>query len=396
MIQTTKVYKEITNALDNGYNVISEQGGARSSKTYNTVLFLIVYLLEHPNTLLSIVRATLPAIKGSVYRDFEDILQRMKLWNVRAYNKSEMIYSFANGSEVEFFSTDQEQKLRGRKRNILFVNEANELSFMEWKQLKMRTTQFCILDYNPSFSDEHWLNELNKEEKTYHFVTTYRDNPFLERTIIDEIESYKRSNASLWRVYGEGLQAVIEGAVYPEFEIVDDVPPSKRRWVGMDLGFTNDPTAIVEVTEWQDDNGKYLYLDEIAYQTGLVTGDIIHILKQFAADKKIICESADPRMIEEIHRAGLNIHPVRKYAGSIQAGISKTLEYRLRVTKRSRNIAKELKNYTYMQDKNGKWLNQPIDCFNHACDAFRYVVMEQIMGGVRQPIDRARLSRIVH
>jgi phage terminase large subunit len=387
-IQTTKVFEKIRDALNNGYAVISEQGGARSSKTYNTVLFLIVYLLQHPSIRLSIVRATLPSLKGSVFRDFQELMIRLQLWNGKKYNKSEMVYKMENGSEVEFFSVDNEQKLRGRKRDVLFVNEANEISYTEWKQLKMRTTRICIVDYNPSFTDEHWLNELNKEPSTYHFVTTYKDNPFLEQVIVNEIESYKDKNPSLWRVYGVGLQAIIEGAVYPSFEVVDNLPEhTRRRWVGIDLGFTHDPTAIVEVVE---DNGD-LYIDEIVYQTGMVTGDIISVLRQFAKDKKIICESADPRMIEEVYRAGLNIHPVKKYAGSVEAGISKIHEYKLKVTKRSVNVIKELKNYTYMQDKNGKWLNVPIDCYNHACDAFRYVVMEQIMGGAKKPIDKARL-----
>ncbi len=389
-IQTTKVYDCLAKAIFGGYTVVPEQGGARSSKTYNTVLFLIIYLVQHPKTRLSIVRATLPALKGSVYRDFEENMNRCQLWNAKQMNKSDFVYYFDNGSEVEFFSVDNEQKLRGRKRDILFVNEANEITFTEWKQLKMRTTKFAIVDYNPSFEDEHWLNALNKEKSTFHFITTYKDNPFLEQTIIDEIESYRNTNPSLWRVYGTGLQAIIEGAIYPEFEIVEALPDTdKRRWLGMDFGFTHDPTAIVEVVEL----GNELYIDEIAYKTGLVAGDIIGILKQKADGKKVICDSADPRLIEEIYRGGVNVHPVHKYSGSIMAGITKVREYKLKVTKRSYNVIKELRNYTYQQDKNGNWLNEPIDSYNHACDAFRYVVLEEILGNVKKPLDTEKLER---
>lgn len=383
-IQTTIVYDELHTAVREGYTVISEQGGARSGKTYNTVLFLVMRLLSHPGTLLSIVRKTLPALKGSVYRDFEDNMRRLNLWDPKAYNKSEMIYRYPNGSEVEFFSTDNEQKLRGRKRDILFVNEANEVSFMEWKQLKMRTTTLSILDYNPSFGDDHWLCQLNTDPGTYHFTTTYRDNPFLEQTIIDEIESYRSLNPSLWRVYGAGLQAVIEGAVYPEYDIVDDISKSaRRRWGAIDFGFTNDPTAILEIGV----DGRDLYIDEIAYQTGMVSGDIISVCRQSLGRHKIICESADPRLVEELYRSGLNVHAVRKFKGSVEAGISKAHEYRLKVTRRSVNVIKELKNYTYMQDRSGRWLNTPIDAYNHACDAFRYVIMEELMSGTKRPID---------
>lgn len=378
------VYDELDTAVREGYTVVSEQGGARSGKTYNTVLFLVMHLLSHPGTLLSIVRKTLPALKGSVYRDFEDNMRHLNLWDPKAYNKSEMIYRFNNGSETEFFSTDNEQKLRGRKRDILFVNEANEVSFMEWKQLKMRTTTLSILDYNPSFGDDHWLCQLNTDPDTYHFTTTYRDNPFLEQTIIDEIESYRSLNPSLWRVYGAGLQAVIEGAVYPEYDIVDDIPKSaRRRWGAIDFGFTNDPTAILEVGV----DGKDFYIDEIAYQTGMVSGDIISVCRQSLDRHKIICESADPRLVEELYRSGLNVHAVRKFKGSVEAGISKAHEYRLKVTRRSVNVIKELKNYTYMQDRSGRWLNTPIDAYNHACDAFRYVIMEELMSGTKRPID---------
>lgn len=392
-IQTTIVYDKLDTAVRDGYTVVSEQGGARSGKTYNTVLCLIMYLLQNPGTLLSVVRKTLPALKGSVYRDFEDNMRNLAIWDPKAYNKSEMIYRFPNGSEVEFFSTDNETKLRGRKRDILFVNEATEVSFLEWKQLKMRTTRLCIIDYNPSITDDSWIVALNNEPTTYHFVTTYKDNPFLEQVIVDEIESYRDTNNSLWRIYGLGIQSVIEGAVYPEYTVVDEIPASaRRRWGGMDFGFTNDPTAILIVAV----DGRDLYIDEVCYLTGMVSGDIASVCRQSLAGLKVISESADPRLVTELHRAGINIHPVKKYAGSVEAGISKIHEYRIHVTRRSVNTIREFKNYVYMQDKNGKWLNIPVDAFNHSMDAFRYVVMEELMSGTRKPIDLRRLADAAH
>lgn len=389
-IQTTRIYAEIENALRQGYTTVSEQGSSRSSKTYNTVIWLCVYCHQHPGTTVSVVRATLPALKGSVLRDFKQILLDMGLWSDKAFNKSELIYTFPNGSWVEFFSCDNEQKLRGRKRQVLYVNEGNELRFIEWQQLQMRTTKFSIIDYNPSFSDDHWLCQLNREEKTYHFITTYKDNPFLEEKVIDEIESLKEKNPSLWRVYGLGLQSQVEGLVFPSVEVIDDMPAGLRHeCVGMDFGFTNDPTAIVLVG-WDDKN---LYIDETAYQTQMLSTDIIRTLKENHPRMQIISESADPRLIQEIYRAGIDIHPVQKFSGSIDAGIAKMQQYRICVTRRSTNVIKEFKNYTYRQDKEGKWLNQPIDCYNHAIDAIRYVVMMKLLGGQRKPIDIARLAK---
>lgn len=343
----------------------------------------------HPNTRLSIVRATLPALKGSVFIDFKEILIKMDLYDEAMLNKTEFTYNFENGSWVEFFSTDSEQKLRGRKRDILYVNEANELKFIEWQQLKMRTTRFAIVDYNPSFSDEHWLCTLNKDPRTYHFISTYKDNPFLEQVIIDEIESLKEKNQSLWQVYGLGVQAVIEGLIFKNVEVVKEIPARiKKRWVGMDFGYSNDPTAIGEVAV---DEGK-IYIDEICYRTEMLASDIIATLKQNCAHSKIISESADPRLIQEIYNAGLNIYPVEKFAGSIDAGIAKMLEYKICITERSCNTLKEFRNYTYQQDKEGKWLNRPIDAFNHCFTG--ETIISTSRGGVR--IDAIKKDDYVH
>jgi phage terminase large subunit len=392
-IQTTKVYAEIQEAINSGYTTVSLQGSSRSSKTFNTLIWLIMYCLSHPYTRLSIVRATLPAIKGSVFIDFKEILMRMLIYDEKSLNKSEFTYQFTNGSWVEFFSTDSEQKLRGRKRDVLFVNEANELSYLEWQQLKMRTTRFAIMDYNPSFSDDHWICGVNQDSRTYHFISTYKDNPFIEQSIIDEIEGLRTKNQTLWQVYGLGQQAVIEGLIFKQVEAISEIPVNvKRRWVGMDFGFTNDPTAIVEVAIQDND----LYIDERAYATQMLSSDIIRVLKSECERMKIISESADPRLIQEIYRAGVNIHPVQKFSGSIEAGITKMLEFKIHITARSCNVIKEFKNYTYQQDKEGKWLNTPIDCYNHAIDAVRYVIMNEVLGGERKPINKARIARAVY
>ena len=395
-LQTTRVFSEIENARRNGYTTISEQGSSRSAKTYNTVIWIVCQCLSVPKTTVSICRSTLPSLKGSVLRDFIEILQRIGEYSDKCYNKTDLIYTFPNGSWVEFFSCDNETKLRGRKRKILFVNEANELKYLEWQQLQLRTTQLSIIDYNPSFSDEHWICEVNKDPRTYHFISTYKDNPFLEQKVIDEIESLKRKNFSLWQIYGLGLQAQVEGLVFRNVGVVERIPETgyrRRRFIGMDFGYTNDPTAIVDVLI--EEETKTIYLDEICYRTSMLTSDIIAELKP-QGQVKIVSESADPRLVQEIYRAGINIHPVVKYSGSIEAGITKMQEYKLVITKRSTNVIKEFRNYTYQQDKEGKWLNTPIDVWNHAIDAIRYVVMSELLGGRRKAIDLGRVAKLIN
>lgn len=373
-LQCNKIFDIVTRAKRDGYSTVSAQGASRSGKTYNIMIWLVAQLLSRPRLSVSIVRATLPSLKRSVFRDFKDVLERINLWSDRNYNKTDGIYLFGNGSFAEFFSCDNEEKLKGSKRNILFINEANELKFSEWNQLQMRTTEFTIIDYNPSFSDEHWICSINRYDDVYHFITTYKDNPFLEQRVIDQIESLQHTNKSLWQIYGLGQQAQVEGLIFPEITVVDEIPDyAKREYLGVDFGFTNDPTAIVRVGVYAD----RLFIEELAYNTQMLTGDIVAVLKKHPRTK-VISESADPRLIQEIYRAGINIHPVKKYPGSIMAGISKMLSYKICITKDSLNVIKEFKNYTYRQDKEGKWLNEPIDVYNHAIDAIRYVCLSEL------------------
>lgn len=396
-VDSNIVFDELTEAKENGYLTVSEQGSARSGKTYNTMIWLVLQCLANDGMTVSVVRATMPALRGSVFRDFLEIVDKLDVYDRKALNKSEMTYTFPNGSWMEFFSVDNEQKLRGRKRRILYVNEANEISALEFQQLQFRTTEFTVIDYNPSFSDEHWIcTDLNNDPRTYHFITTFRDNPFLEKRVIEEIEALKDKNQSLWRVYGLGLQAIIEGLIFPNVETIDEFPERcKRQWLGVDYGFTNDPTAIIRVGV----DGDNVYLDELCYKTQMLTRDIISELRY--ANKtskrffKIISESADPRMIQEIAMAGLDIHPVKKYPGSVEAGILFLQEKKLHITKASFNLRKEQRNYTYRQDKDGKWLNQPIDAFNHAWDAVRYVMMNELMGRNKNPLSINQIAEIL-
>lgn len=393
LIQQTIVGDYLDEAYSQGYSIISAQGSSRSGKTYNIALWLIEYCLLNAGTKLVVVRATLTALKATAYQDFKEILIRIGNYNDKWLNKSEMVYTFPNGSSITFAGADNEQKLRGLKSDIVFINEANELSYISYQQLKMRNRKLAILDYNPSFSDEHWINTVVNADKenTYHFITTYKDNVFLEDNIVKEIESLQWKNKSLWQIYGLGLQAIVEGLVFPKYELIDEFPEHcKKVGIGMDLGYSSDPTAIVKCGY----DGVALFLDELCYRTEMLTSDIIRELKK-VQDLKVISESADPRLVQEVYRAGINIHPVKKYLNSIEAGIMKMQELKIFITKRSVNLIKEFKNYTYQQDKEGKWLNKPIDAYNHGIDSARYYCMMEIMGGVPRNVDRSKLTKLV-
>ena len=388
-----KNYMRVNAAKEAGFTTCSLQGSSRSSKTYSVVQWLCIYCYNNTGTTVSIIRAGMPSIKRTVYRDFKDVMLGFGWWEDKSMNKSEFVYSFPNGSWIEFFSTDNEQKVRGSKRKILFVNEANELSFIEWQQLQMRTTEFSILDYNPSFSEDHWINQVNEEKSTYWFISTYKDNPFLEPKVIAEIESLKWKNKSLWQVYGLGIRAIVEGLVFPDIEVVDCVPheAGRRRYIGLDLGYAQDPTAIVEVKFWKN----VMYINELCYRTHMLTKEIISELKSVEGNPEIISESADPRMVDEIYNAGLDIHAVHKFPNSINAGLMKMKEFKICITRQSTNAIKEFHNYTYRQDKEGRWLNEPVDYMNHILDAVRYVVLEKILGGYGRGLSASEILGIM-
>ena len=388
-----KNYMRVDAAKKAGFTTVSLQGSSRSAKTWSVVQFLCIYCFNNAGTTVSIIRAGMPSIKRTVYRDFKNVMLSLGWWNDKSMNKSEYVYTFPNGSWIEFFSTDNEQKVRGSKRKILFVNEANELSFIEWQQLQMRTTEFSIIDYNPSFSEEHWINQVNEEKGTYWFISTYKDNPFLEQKVIDEIESLKWKNPSLWRIYGLGQRAIVEGLIFENVVVSDHIPieARRRKWYGIDLGYTNDPTAIVMVCVYGND----MYIDEVCYQTKMLSNDIINACKDVRDAPEFICESADPRLIDEIYNAGVDIKAVQKFPGSIKAGIMKMQQYKIHITSRSTNIRKEFNNYTWRQDKEGKWLNEPIDCYNHAIDACRYVVLQKILGAYSNGMSASDILGII-
>jgi phage terminase large subunit len=367
-LTVTPVYSKNLQALeDDSIRFIVNQGGSRSSKTYSICQMLIVYALTNPKTTISIVRKSFPALRGSVMRDFLEILDNLGLYKESEHHKTENIYKFSNGSTIEFFSVDEPQKLRGRKRQILYCNEANELTFEDFQQLNMRTTVKFIVDYNPS-DNYSWVYGLIDKENSILIKSTYKDNPFLELDIIKEIEDLINVDDGYYRVYALGEQAILANTIYTHYKI-DEYKQGEDTWFGLDIGF-NHPMALIEITAIDDT----IYARERIYESNMTIPDL---LKRFGTldipkGKEIFVDSARPDVIEDLRRAGFNAKLSNK---SVKEGIDAVKSMPLIVDKNSLNLIKELRNYKWKK-MGDQTLDEPVKLWDDACDAMRYVVYQ--------------------
>lgn len=355
--------------LESDKKIIIEQGGTRSGKTYNILIWIIFYYCAtNVGKIITICRKTYPALRTSAMRDFINILREKDIYNEEHHNKSASEYRL-KGNLVEFISLDQPQKVRGRKRDLLFINECNELFFEDWQQLIFRTKEKIVLDYNPS-DEYHWIyDKVIPRDDAAFFQTTYKDNHFLEKTIVDEIERLRDTDEQYWQIYGLGKRGVSRTTIFRFLE-VEKIPESAKflSW-GVDYGFTNDPTTLVGV--WID--GFNIYTKEYLYRTMMTTVDIHNHLKSLNIQREMIfADSAEPRLNEELRRMGWNIKPSLKGRDSVNAGIDLLKRYKIHITADSKNMIQEFRNYKWKEDKNKRVLNQPEDKSNHTTDALRY------------------------
>ena len=355
------------------------RGGTRAGKTYAIVQILVVWLItgkfrgkDVKAKICAVVRKTLPALKATALRDFEEVLEDWGVYHRIAINKTDRIYSY-QGREIEFFSVDDQQKVRGRKRDILYCNEANELNFdTDFFQLLIRTKHYILLDLNPS-DPYTWVKTEIEDKRAYSegdvdvIIVNYKDNEFLTTEQRREIESIK--DPILRKVYVDGEYGQIKGVIFDNITIVDSFPDEcKRVAIGLDFGYTNDPTAALKCGVLGDN----LYIDELLYEYALTNPDIA---KRLPKDLDVYCDSAEPKSIEELKRAGIRAYPASKGRDSILFGINTIKKYNVCITARSANILKEQKLYKYKTEPNGQPSNTPIDDFNHAWDAVRYYAL---------------------
>jgi phage terminase large subunit len=347
------------------------QGGTRSGKTYSILQCVVELCHYNTGLVVSIVRKTLPSLKGTAMRDFFEILEKEGVYDVDLHNKSENTYKLWN-NVVEFMSIDQPQKVRGRKRDVLFVNEANELALEDWRQLLLRTTGRIIIDYNPS-DEYHWIYEqvLTRDDVDF-FQTTYKDNPFLSADTVAEIERLKAVDENYWRVYGLGERGLPRASILTHWKECPMPDGYRFMGYGLDFGYTNDPTAVVAVFT----DGWGLWVSEVVYGTGMTNDDIANELREWGVTPHdlLVADSAEPKSIDQIHSRRFNIHPCEKGADSVRAGIDYLRARPLGVSPEAHNLIKELRNYRWVEDKNGHLLNKP-QGQDHAIDALRYIAM---------------------
>jgi phage terminase large subunit len=355
------------------------RGGTSASKTFSILPILIDRAIKTPDLEISVVSESIPHLRRGALKDFLKIMMALGRYNDNQFNKSTLKYTFVNGSYIEFFSVDQPDKLRGARRNVLYVNECNNVDFDSYYQLAIRTSGEIWLDYNPS--SLFWVDRELLTQDDVDFITlTYLDNEALSETIVKEIESAKEKAKTSsywenwWQVYGLGQTGSLEGVCIPDWQEINLPTEARLLCYGMDWGYSNDPTSLIAMYKYND---AYIF-DELIYQKGLLNSDISDLLKTNAVKDIVYADSAEPKSIAELNSYGHNVLPVTKGRDSIVYGLNLINQNKVYVTSRSKNLINELQNYIWMVDKQGNKLNKPIDAYNHAIDAMRYAMTSQL------------------
>jgi len=364
-LETTEVFEKNYTAYQSEIRNIVNQGGSRSSKTYSIAQLFLIAALKQKNIVLSVVRKTLPALRATAMRDFFDILKTAGIYREERHNKTELIYRMPSGSEIEFFSTDQPRKVRGRTRQYLWLNEANEFTLEDYRQLNMRTKKQVYMDYNPSDQFSWIYDHVIPRKDTTVIKSTYKDNPFLEKEIVKEIERYKGLDDNYWRIYGLGEVGVSETVIYKNWEYCDSLPEEyDDEFYGLDFGYNN-PSGLVQIRT----KDKVPYVRELLYESYLTNSQLIEKMKTFDMGYKYIYpDSAEPQRIEELKKAGFNCKSADK---DVSKGIDTVKSQKLFITKDSVNLLKEIKSYSYKK-KDELVLDEPVKANDHLLDAMRY------------------------
>src|SRR5690554_641883 len=357
-------------------------GGTSAGKTIAILIILISIAAKYRNKEISVVSESIPHLRRGALKDFLSIMKNTGRYIDKNYNRTRLTYEFETGSYIEFFGADQEDKLRGARRHILYINEANNITFEAYNQLTIRTSEDIYIDFNPS--NEFWAHtDVIGDNDVDTITLTYKDNEALPATIVQDIESKKEKAKTSnywdnwWKVYGLGQLGILDGVIFDNWSTIDKLPSdAKLIGYGMDFGFTNDPTTLIACYRLD----KEIIWDELIYETGMKNKDIADRMKVLGVHSRdfIVADSAEPKSISEINSRGYKIAPAKKGRDSILFGISILQEYQMKVTSRSTNVINELRRYSYDKDKTGKTLNRPIDQYNHAIDAMRYLAISKL------------------
>ena len=375
--ETIECNKQFYQTLNSKKRIVCHQGGSRSGKTYSIVSYLIYLLTTRTNPLIiTIARKTLPALKGSVYRDFMEVAEKTGILYFASINKAELTFKYKNHL-VEFVSLDNEMKIRGRKRTHAFLNECNEFYKEDFDQISLRTTEKILMDFNPS-DVIHWIyTDVMTRDDCDTFISTYKDNAFLDPGVKQEIERLRDRDKDRWRVYGLGKRATFkEGQIYDNWKWIDykEFPDKEDCEVayGLDWGYSNDNSALCMVFRRPDK----LYVHELLYKKGMTNQDLAYDIKKLGLKEDyIICDSAEPKSIEELSRLGLYVKPSVKGPGSVMAGITTIKEYEVFASKQSKNLLQEYQYYIWESSRDGQMVNKiKQNGMDHLMDSLRYAV----------------------
>lgn len=374
MLQCTKVFDYNYEAYKQNYRYIVNQGGTSSSKTFSTLQLLVAICLKYEKQ-IDIVGLSVPHLKSGVLNDMPFVCEQFGINFDSNYSASDRVLKIGKG-KMNFLAFDKLGKAHGGRRDLLYMNEANHLNYNIVEQLMVRTRENIFIDYNPT--NEFWVHTKlmrDEPEKTKLIKSTYKDNQYLEQTIIDMIES-KKGNNNFWRVYGLGELGIAEGLVFDNFEVEDfDKNKFSRYYNGLDWGFSNDPFACVRVAVEND----ILYICDEIYQKKLLNKDSAPMVKNLIGNEYVYCDSAEPKSIAEFRSLGVNALECKKGAGSVESGIKYMQSFKkIVIHPTCPNTASEFRNYEWKTDKNGDYLPMPVDAFNHAIDAIRYALNDLI------------------
>jgi len=364
--------------LDKRIRVV--KGGTSAGKTICILLILIDYAIKNKGKEISVVSESIPHLRRGAFKDFCALLKGLGRYNDSQLNKSVLKYTFTNGSYIEFFSTDQSDKLRGARRTDLYINECNNIPFDAYNQLAVRTSGKVWLDYNPS--SLFWVDkEIIGQDDADYITLTYKDNEVLDQSIVKEIEKAREKGktstywANWWRVYGLGEVGSLEGVCIPDWKEIDNIPQESRLLAyGMDFGYSVDPTTLIALYKWND---AYIY-DEVLYKKGMLNRDISRFLTQADIRENIVADSAEPKSIAELQGYGHNIHGVTKGRDSVVYGLNLMNQNEIYITARSKNLKRELGGYIWAKDKEGNQTQKPSGLHPDCIDAARYVLTDQL------------------
>lgn len=391
MFSETTAFRKI-DALKKRVRII--QGGTSASKTISILLKLIglaqtdytcrkcgtkgcqdkahtaQWVMEP--TLTSITSESVPHLKRGAIRDFKKIMKSHGYWKDSCWNATDSIYTFETGSQIEFFSTDNGDKLRGGRRDRGFMNEANNCTFDAFEQLEVRTTEFFIIDFNPSVEFWAHLEVMGKRDDVDFLILTYKDNEALRPEIVASIEQ-RKNRKGWWQVYGLGQLGEVEGKIYKDWQIIDTVPHEARLVRrALDFGYSNDPAALVDIYYY---NGGYIF-DQQLYRKGMLNKPIADFITNLDEPQTlVIADSAEPKSIAELQGYGINILPADKGQDSIRNGIATVQAQRISMTKRSVDLIREYRQYMWRFDRDGRQLTEPEEGNDHALDAVRYGIV---------------------